>query len=306
MKTMLTPRHSVLAVLLAAFTQLSILSPQPASAQVAPSITVQPTNQYVSAGSVVSFSVTATGAAPLQYQWQKDGTNLADGANLTGTTAATLSLSNVQTSQMGFYSVSVTNAYGSITSTVAVLRLVPLAAWGRNDYGETTIPNGLSNVVALAVGGLHSLALTADGRVVGWGDDFFGQTTIPSGLSNVVTLAAGWYHSLALTTEGRVVGWGNNSVGQTTIPSGLSSVVALAAGGSHSLALLRLPLSLAVTRQGTHLVLQWTRGYGPCQVQQTASLGASKSWENVGGLVQTNSMSLPICPGNLFLRVRRP
>ena len=107
-----------------------------------------------------------------------------------------------------------------------------------------------------------------------------------------------------MTAEGRVVGWGNNEYGKATIPSGLSNVVALAAGRYHSLAL--VGMRLAVTRQGTNLVLHWTSGYGPCQVQQTASLGASNSWENVGAPVQTNSMSLPIGPGNLFLRVRRP
>ena len=112
-----------------------------------------------------------------------------------------------------------------------------VVGWGNNDYGQTTIPSGLSNVVALAAGGYHSLVLTADGRVVGWGDNSEGQTNIPSGLSNAVALAAGDYHSLALTADGRVVGWGANWSGQTAIPSGLSNVVALAAGWKHSLAL---------------------------------------------------------------------
>ena len=75
-------------------------------------------------------------------------------------------------------------------------------------YGQTNVPSGLSNVVAIAAGGDHSLALTAEGRVVAWGDNDYGQTNVPSGLSNVVAIAAGEYHSLALTAEGRVVAWG--------------------------------------------------------------------------------------------------
>ena len=49
---------------------------------------------------------------------------------------------------------------------------------------------------------MHSLALTAEGRVVAWGSNDVGQTNVPSGLSNVVAIAAGDHHSLALTAEG--------------------------------------------------------------------------------------------------------
>jgi hypothetical protein len=112
-----------------------------------------------------------------------------------------------------------------------------VVGWGRNNYGQTNPPAGLNNVVAIAAGYDHSLALKADGSVVGWGWNGDGQTTIPAGLNNVVALAAGYYHSLALKADGTVVGWGNNSYGQTTIPAGLNNVVAIAAGYYHSLAL---------------------------------------------------------------------
>ena len=86
-------------------------------------------------------------------------------------------------------------------------------------------------------GGTHSLALKADGTVVGWGDNGFGETNIPAGLTNVVAIAAGNYHSLALKADGTVVGWGNNGNGEINIPAGLTNVVAIAAGSEHSLAL---------------------------------------------------------------------
>ena len=44
-----------------------------------------------------------------------------------------------------------------------------VTAWGWNDYGQTDVPSGLTNVVAIAGGAEHSLALTAEGRVVAWG-----------------------------------------------------------------------------------------------------------------------------------------
>jgi hypothetical protein len=71
-----------------------------------------------------------------------------------------------------------------------------VVGWGNNYYGQTTVPFGLSNVVALAGAEYYSLALKADGTVVAWGDSRY--TDVPSGLSNVVAIAAGKYHSLAL------------------------------------------------------------------------------------------------------------
>ena len=48
-------------------------------------------------------------------------------------------------------------------------------------------------------------------------------------VDNVVAIAAGDYHSLALKSDGTVVGWGYNVNNQTTVPAGLSNVVAIAA-----------------------------------------------------------------------------
>ncbi|MGE4284036.1 MAG: cadherin-like beta sandwich domain-containing protein, partial [Clostridia bacterium] len=112
-----------------------------------------------------------------------------------------------------------------------------VVGWGYNVNGETTIPWGLSDVVAIAAGNFHSLALKSNGTVDGWGNNDYGQTTIPTGLSDVGAIAAGYKHSLALKSNGTVDGWGYNNYGQATIPWGLSDVVAIAAGGSHSLAL---------------------------------------------------------------------
>src|SRR5204863_429007 len=70
--------------------------------------------------------------------------------------------------------------------------------WGLNGDGQTTVPAGLNDVVAVAAGGNHSLALRADGTVRAWGSNSFGQATVPAGLSNVVAVAAGYNLSLAL------------------------------------------------------------------------------------------------------------
>ena len=84
-----------------------------------PAISAQPTNQTVILNDTVTFGVVATGFPPLSYQWSFNETNL-DGA-----TNTSLTLVNVQTNQAGNYTVLVTNAYGSIFSSNAVLTVNP-------------------------------------------------------------------------------------------------------------------------------------------------------------------------------------
>jgi hypothetical protein len=56
----------------------------------------------------------------------------------------------------------------------------------------------LSNVIAIAAGDFHTLALLTNGTVVGWGDDSYGQIDMPASLTNVINIASGNYHGLAL------------------------------------------------------------------------------------------------------------
>ena len=64
------------------------------------------------------------------------------------------------------------------------------------------------------------------------------------------------------------------------------------------------PILLNISQDGSNVVLNWTGGQGPYQVQQTSQLGSSNFWQNSGPAVTTNSMSLPLGSGTLFLRVR--
>jgi hypothetical protein len=89
--------------------------------------------------------------------------------------------------------------------------------------------------VAVSAGLFHSLALKADGSIVGCGRDHYGQATPPSG-NDFVAISAGENHSLALKADGSIVGWGSNWLGQATPPSG-NDFVAVSAGDYHSLAI---------------------------------------------------------------------
>lgn len=81
----------------------------------APTITTQPVSQTVTAGTSVTFSVTATGVPTPTYQWAKNG------AAISGATATTYTLSSPATSDAGSYTVTVSNSAGSVTSNAATL-----------------------------------------------------------------------------------------------------------------------------------------------------------------------------------------
>ena len=145
------------------------------------------------------------------------------------------------------------NSYGQCNVPAAATNVIAIAAglehslalrtngtvvaWGSNDYGQTNIPAAATNVIAVSAGERHSLVLRADGRVVAWGSNDYGQTNVPTSVTNAIAVAAGGYHSLALCADGAVVAWGYNSYGQCNVPTCVTNAIAVAAGGYHSLAL---------------------------------------------------------------------
>jgi hypothetical protein len=115
-----------------------------------PVITFQPLSQDVDSGDTVTFAVTAEGAQPLAYQWLLDGTNLA------GATGVSLTISSVQMSQAGDYSVQVTSpARLSVVSSNATLTVEDSGYWpvialngARQDY---TFKSGVTYYVGSSV-----------------------------------------------------------------------------------------------------------------------------------------------------------
>jgi alpha-tubulin suppressor-like RCC1 family protein len=210
-----------------------------------PVITRPPANLFEPLNANAVFAGTASGTEPLSYQWYFNGAPLLDGGRTSGSRASTLTISNLQTNDQGQYQFIVTNNYGAATSSLVKLTVLlnpvskagVVSAWGWGDVGQTGVPGDATNIVAIAAGYNHALALRSDGTVEAWGESYLGATSVPGGLSNVVAIAGGDNHSLALLQDGTVVAWGDNGYGQATVPAGLSNVVAIAAGNFFSLAL---------------------------------------------------------------------
>jgi hypothetical protein len=118
-------------------------------------------------------------------------------------------------------------------SDLTELRSNQIMVWGTNNYGQCTVPDSVTNVIAVAGGSSFSLALRSDRTIANWGQNI----NIPSSATNVAAIAGGYMHGLALRRDGKVISWGYNNYGQTNVPVTLPAAVAIAAGSLHSVAL---------------------------------------------------------------------
>jgi uncharacterized repeat protein (TIGR03803 family) len=91
-----------------------------------PAITTQPASQTCVVGMTATLTVTAFADQPFSYQWQEDGTNLADGGAISGSATSTLTIANVTLANAGTYSVIVSNAIDAVSSRSAVLTVLPV------------------------------------------------------------------------------------------------------------------------------------------------------------------------------------
>lgn len=112
------------------------------SGTIAPTITSQPQSVTYGVGSTVAFSVTASGSAPLAYQWRFNG------ADISGATGTGYTKSNIQLSDAGSYNVVVANAAGTVTSATAVLTVTNSLPTGSYFYVATTGNNSYSTTQA--------------------------------------------------------------------------------------------------------------------------------------------------------------
>lgn len=157
---------------------------------VGPSITTQPANQTVTAGQTATFSVVASGTAPLSYQWQKNNSNIANATSASYTTPATVSGDSGAT-----FRVMIGNSVKTITSNPAMLTVNPVGATSgtdvttfHNDIGRTgqnTTETILtqSNVNSATFGLLRNLSV--DGLVDGE-PLYLSQLSISGVVHNVV------------------------------------------------------------------------------------------------------------------------
>jgi len=168
--------------------QTATLSITAVQSPVAPSIVTQPAALTVTEGNGATFGVGATGSAPLNFQWQRNG------VDIPGATAPTITLPAVDAGQSGTYALRVSNAAGTALSQAAMLTVLA-AAGAPTAPSIVTQPSG----VVVAPGMSATLAVSATGTgpfSYQWqrdGQPLAGQTGPVLTLASASFLDAGTY-----------------------------------------------------------------------------------------------------------------
>jgi hypothetical protein len=183
-----------------------------------------------------------------------------------------------------------------------------VVAWGDNEFGKSTIPPGLENVIAVGAGSEHSVALRSDGTVVAWGDNRYGQTNVPPGLTNVIAIAAGLWHNLALRNDGTIVGWGDGDSGELTAAAGMTNVVAISAGEYLSLAISAPSKISSLAVEAGNLAMRFQTFTGRQYRLERSDTLIGPQWTEIGNSISGSgneaSVSDGITPGqNRFYRL---
>lgn len=176
---------------------------------VAPTITTQPQSQTVNEGANVTFTVVATGTAPLAYQWSKGGTAIA------GATTATLTLNAVTLASAGSYTVRVSNSAGAVTSNPAMLTVnaVAVAPTITTQPQSQTVNEGANVTFTVVATGTAPLSYQ-------WSK---GSTAIAGATSSTLTLNA-----VTLASAGSYTVRVSNSAGAVTSNPAMLTVNAVA------------------------------------------------------------------------------
>jgi alpha-tubulin suppressor-like RCC1 family protein len=251
-----------------------------------PTFTQQPAGQTVLAGTNVTLTAGAFGTPPLRYQWLLEGTALA------GATRTSLSLSNVQPSQSGNYSLLASNVYGVTGSSNALLTALESPPYILSQPASRTATVGGSTTFTVDARG--STPLSYQWRFNG--EDIAAATTATLALTALRSDQAGYYAVAISNALGEIVSakaqlsllpvaiWGSWLYAPTNIPAGLSNLVAIAAGDYHLLGL----------KSDGRLVAWGSTRLGPPPVQGYLPTNIPPGLSNVAAIAAASTYNLVV------------
>jgi uncharacterized protein YdaL len=240
-----------------------------------PAIVTQPKNTAVVLGGTATFTVSATGTAPLAYQW------LFNNARLAGAINPNLVISNVQSSNVGNYRVVITNAYGAVTSSIATLTLGVAPAITNQPKSQTVLPG---TNVTLTVGVTGSTPLSYRWQLEG--KNLGGGAVATFTIVNVQSYDAGNYRVIV-----------SNAFGVVT---SAVAVITVAAPPVFS----QQPVS-HTNKAGSSVTFScWADGTPPVRYQWKFNgkniAGATNDWVDVLNITTANAGGYSVVASNAF------
>jgi len=234
------------------------------------SITAQPASVTVGEGSNAMFTVTAAGTAPLRYQWQQDGLEVA------GATTSSYTVTNVQMNHAGDYKVVVSNTWATVTSQAATLTVLR--------YPPSILVQPESQTVAEGSNALFSVTATGTTLAYQWriGEiDIVGANASSFVISGVRMVDAGDYTVVITNLVGSVT----STVATLTVPA---------------------PPTLQISQVGSEVLLRWPVFYAGYQL--LAADDPTSAWAPLAVAVTTNdstaTATLPATNSQQYFRLQ--
>jgi streptogramin lyase len=223
-------------------------------------ISTQPISITTNVNTAVTFSVTAIGTNTINYQWYFNGTPI------NGATSSSLTLNNVTTSNAGSYTVNLTNNGGNITSSAAVLTVIPLPTIITQPTSSQVLAYTPTTLTVTASGG-NALAYQwyKDGvTIIGATSSSYllnGQNSDNGSYTVIVTNSAG-----SITSNPALI----NVTAPSVIPyvfNSIKSLYLISSNGTATNLNLGKCNGIAINNSNTSYVLDYVRKYILCITQ---------------------------------------
>ncbi|HVM60492.1 MAG TPA: pectinesterase family protein [Verrucomicrobiae bacterium] len=238
--------------------------------QLAPNILTNPVSMTVTAGTIATFSVAATGVPDPSYQWLFNTTNV-----LAGATGATLSITNAQDINAGTYSVIVSNAAGTVVSSNATLTIIEAAPVANFSGSPTT------GSAPLLVTFTDTSIGTITNRFWDFGD---GGTTNTTETTVAYSYATSGVDTVSLTVSGPLGSSNLTQTGYIVVTNSAPPVASFS--GSPTLG--AVPLTVVFTDTSSGLITNRLWQFGDGSIISTTATTVSHTYQVSG----TNSVSL--------------
>ncbi len=223
-----------------------------------PIITTPPQSVVVTNGAPAAFSVSVTGALPFGYQWQFNGTNLADGGSISGSATSNLVLSAATTNNAGSYTIIITNVYGSVTSSAAILTVVLPSP---QNLFVAIFNGGNGAITEITLGGVPSPFASGLSMPTGLAFNNAGDLFVANGISKVIEITPGGTQSIFASGLNGPTGLAFDNTGDLFVANygsapGGGSITEITPGGTQSTFFsgLSYPFGLAFSSAGNLFV----------------------------------------------------